>query len=250
LKIAFFDSGIGGLTVLKKALEFLPDEGYIYFADTENVPYGIKPKTDVKKFVFNAVDFLIEKNIKALVVACNTATAVVINDLRKKYDFPIIGMEPAIKPALINNSGKKILVLATTLTLKESKLEDLISTLDQNQRIEKLAMDKLVSFAEKFDFDSDEIRLYLKDIFSNYNLDEYESLVLGCTHFIFYKNLLEEFLPDSIKIIDGNEGTVRHLMSILEKNNLRESNSGGIEFYSSCKKEDDERVKKLIELVS
>lgn len=249
MNIAFFDSGIGGLTVMKKALELMPGEGYIYYADTKNVPYGIKPKEDVKKFVFNAVEFLVKKDIKALVVACNTATAVVINDLREAYNFPIIGMEPAIKPAIMNNSGKKILVLATTLTLKESKLEDLISTLDKNQRIEKLGMDKLVAFAEKFDFDSEEVRSYLKETLAEINLEDYESIVLGCTHFIYYKALLEELLPDTVKIIDGNEGTVRHLMSILESRNLLENNFGEVEFYSSGEKDDAERVKKLLELI-
>lgn len=249
MKIAFFDSGIGGLTVLKNAIELLPNEDYIYFADTDNVPYGIKPKEDVKGFVINAVEFLSSKGIKALVVACNTATSVVINDLRERFDFPIIGMEPAIKPAIVNNSGKKILVTATSLTLRESKLESLIKTLDENERIERLPLDKLVQFAERSDFRSSEVIDFIKESFSGLDLSEYESLVLGCTHFIFYKSLLSEILPPSIKIIDGNEGTVKHLSSILHSRGLIEKNKGTLEFYSSCREDDKDRVSVLTALL-
>lgn len=241
LKIAFFDSGIGGITVLKNAVELMPDEDYIYFADTQNVPYGTKPKEDVKRFVMQAADFLASKGIKALVVACNTATSVVIHDLREKFDFPIIGMEPAVKPAIVNNGGKKILVTATSLTLRESKLESLIETLEGNERIEKLPLDPLVKFAESFDFGSREVREFLIDAFSRFNPDEFESLVLGCTHFIFYKPVLKEILPASIKIIDGNEGTIRHLMATLNSRGLLRKGKGDIEFYSSCVEEGEER---------
>jgi len=243
LNIAFFDSGIGGLTVLKKSLEVMPEEDYLYFADTENVPYGTKPKEEVKKYVFDAVEFLAGKNIKALVVACNTATSVVIKDLREKYNFPIIGMEPAVKPAIINNSGKKVLVTATSLTLRESKLESLIETLGENEKIEKMPLDLLVTFAEKFDFNSEEVEKYLLNSFADIDLTEYESIVLGCTHFIFYKEMLETIIPKSLKIIDGNEGTIRHLHSTLSQAGLCEKNRGKIEFFASGKPEINERIK-------
>lgn len=246
MSIAFFDSGIGGITVMKQAIEFMPDESYIYYADTKNVPYGIKPKDEVKKYVINAVEFLASKNIKALVVACNTATAVVINDLRSMFDFPIIGMEPAVKPAILGNSGKKILVTATTLTLNESKLEDLLSLFDKEQRTEKMAWDKLVRFAEKFDFNSGEVRAYLKDTLSLIDLEEFESIVLGCTHFVFYKDILEELIPESIKIIDGNEGTVKHLIAILGNNKLQTNNgTGSVQFYSSGVPDNADREEQL-----
>ena len=101
--IGVFDSGIGGLTVLKKIIEILPNEKYIYYADTDNVPYGTKPKDEVKKYINQAVEFLISKNVKAIVVACNTATSIAVKELREKYTIPIIGIEPAAKPAVENN---------------------------------------------------------------------------------------------------------------------------------------------------
>ena len=146
--IAFFDSGIGGLTVLKHALRELPDYDYLYFADTKNAPYGVKTAEHVKRLVFAAVDFIAKQNVQALVVACNTATSVAITDLRRRYPFRILGMEPAVKPAVITNRGGKILVLATSLTLQAGKLETLIASVDKNNKTVKMEMDALVGFAE------------------------------------------------------------------------------------------------------
>lgn len=251
MRIAFFDSGIGGITVLKKAIELNPKCEYIYYADTKNVPYGIKPKEEVKKYIREAVDFLSKKNIQALVVACNTATSVAITDLRKSFDFPIIGMEPAVKPAIISNTGKKILVLATSLTLKESKLETLIKTLDKKQRVEKMEMDKLVEFAENFDFFSSGVELYLKEKLSRISLDKYETIVLGCTHFIYFKNMMEKIAGKNITIIDGNDGTTRNLMNTVKMIKSVKSNDGiSTTFYSSGEEDSAERVNKLMDLIN
>ena len=109
--IGIFDSGIGGLTVLKEIVELLPNEKYIYYADTDNVPYGTKPKEEVKKYIKEAVELLISKNAKVIVLACNTATSIAIKDLRINYNIPIIGIEPAIKPAIETKEDKKVLVV-------------------------------------------------------------------------------------------------------------------------------------------
>jgi len=251
VRIAFFDSGIGGLTVLKEALSVMPNAEYIYYADTKNVPYGVKSKNDVRKFIIAAIDFLSEKDIQVLVVACNTATSVVINNLRNKFDFPILGMEPAIKPAIIKNSGKKILVSATSLTLKENKLETLITKLDTNQRIEKMEMDSLVTFAEKFDFNSTNVQLYLQAKLTHVKYEEFETIVLGCTHFLYYKRQIQEITGNKIEIIDGTKGTVNNLVNTIRtnqlKNNYKEKN---IKFYSSGVEDNMNRVKKLLELIN
>jgi len=252
LIIGIFDSGIGGLTVLKKALEFLPNTEYIYYADIKNVPYGVKQKHEVKDYVFNAFDFLSQKGIRIAVVACNTATSVAISELRRRYSFPIIGMEPAIKPAISTNSGKKILVLATSLTLRESKLRELISSLDKKQRIRKLDMDRLVSYAEGFNFNSDEVALYIREQLSAIDLSEYETIVLGCTHFIYFSDLIQKIAGRDISIIDGNEGTVRNLVRTIEEKGFAEeckSGKGGIRFYSSGMEDTADRVAKLLQLL-
>lgn len=100
VRIGFFDSGIGGMTVLHQALQLLPNDDYIFYADTLHVPYGEKTKEEVRKYIFDAVDFMANQGIKALVIACNTATSIAVDDLRQKYDFPILGIEPAVKPAV------------------------------------------------------------------------------------------------------------------------------------------------------
>ena len=129
MKIGFFDSGIGGITVLNEAIKQLPNEDYIYFADTDNTPYGVKPKDEVKKYILAAIDFIYAKGVDAIVIACNTATSIAIEDLREKYNIPILGMEPAVKPAIEKNhsTNKRVLVTATPLTLKEEKLKNLMT---------------------------------------------------------------------------------------------------------------------------
>lgn len=240
MNIAFFDSGIGGLTVLKEAYQLLPQENFIYYADTEHVPYGTKSSKEIRQYIFEAVDFLAKQNIKMLVVACNTATTAAISDLRAKYSFPIVGMEPAVKLAL-ENHGQKILVLATSFTLSQKKFDASIAP---------LALDELVLFAEKFDFDSPRVQKYLKNKLSALDTSGYDAVVLGCTHFIFYKNLIQKYLPKNIAILDGNQGTVNNLINILKNKNLVSKNLGGqIIFYSSGIKDKNQRAKKLTQLI-
>ncbi len=146
--IGVFDSGIGGLTVLKEIIKILPNEEFIYYADTDNVPYGIKPKEEVKEYINQAVKFLIDKDVKAIVIACNTATSIAINDLRKKYSLPIIGIEPAAKPAIENRGQKKVLIMATPTTIREEKLHNSLKKFSAEEFVDLIAMPKLVEFAE------------------------------------------------------------------------------------------------------
>lgn len=247
MQIGFFDSGIGGITVLHEALKILPHEDYIYYADTSNVPYGPKHKDEVKKYIFDAVEFIVQQGVKALVIACNTATSIAIEDLRSKYNIPIIGMEPAVKPAVENNENinKRILVTATALTLKEEKLKNLIEKLDNEHIVDSLPLPGLVQFSEKFEFNEQVISDYLKDELYNYDLDKYGTIVLGCTHFSFYKDVFRRLLPSNISIIDGNNGTVKNLKRTLEAMNSVNEGSGKITFYNSGDKiEDDIKLEK------
>jgi glutamate racemase len=252
LRIAIFDSGIGGLTVLKKALESLPNAEYLYYADTKNVPYGVKQKNEVINHVVTAFDFLSKRNIQIAIIACNTATSAAVSEVRKKFSFPILGMEPAIKPAIMSNSGKQILVLATSLTLRESKLEELIHSLDNKQRIHKRALDKLVVYAEQFNFESDEVIKYIKDELADFDFSEYETIVLGCTHFIYYSKVIQKIVGSHISIIDGNEGTVNNLIKTIKEKRLefdKDCDKGSITFYSSGIEDSTDRVNKLLKIV-
>lgn len=241
MKIAFFDSGVGGLTVLKEALRHLPEEDYIYYADTENAPYGTKSRKEVKKLILNAAEEITDKGIKALVVACNTATSIAIEDLRERYDFPVIGMEPAIKPAVESNGERKrILVAATELTLKEKKFKDLVSKLDKEHVVDAVSLSRLVDFCEKGIFSEGIIIPYLQEQFRHLDLNNYSTLVLGCTHFPFYRDYFIRIFPDSTCIIDGNAGTVNRLKNLIsaDKTSPGKNKSGKIEFYNSGKKTD------------
>jgi len=251
MQIGFFDSGIGGITVLYDTLKILPNEDYIYYADTINVPYGQKTKEEVKKYIFNAIEFIIEQGVKAIVIACNTATSVAIEELRAKYNIPIIGMEPAVKPAVEKNKNvdKRVLVTATALTLKEEKLQNLITKLDNDHIVDLLPLPGLVEFAERFEFNEKEVMPYLEEELLKYDLNKYETIVLGCTHFSFYKDVFRKILPADTNIIDGNLGTVKHLKGLLRNMNALNEGNGNITFYNSgLKVEDKDKLNNYNEL--
>ncbi|KAF0183955.1 MAG: Glutamate racemase [Nitrospirae bacterium] len=248
--IGIFDSGIGGITFLREAWQRLPAENFIYFADTGNVPYGTKSPDDVRRLVKEAVAFLSRQNIKVLVIACNTATSAAVYELRQRYDFPILGMEPAIKPALDAAGQKRVLVFSTSLTSQGSKLRMLCSQLDRNQQVDTVPFDELVKSAEAFDFVSPEVKNIICKKLSSVDQNIYGAVVLGCTHFIFYRPLIEEILPLSIPVFDGNRGTLNNLVRILHADQTSAMGRGGqIVFYSSGLPESAEREEMLLRLV-
>lgn len=235
VRIGFFDSGIGGITVLHQALRFLPNEDYIFYADTLHVPYDEKPKEEVREYIFNAVDFMANQGIKALVIACNTATSIAVDDLRKKYDFPILGIEPAVKPAVENCEGKrkKVLVLATSLTLKEEKFHNLVKRIDRHDIVESLPLPGLVEFAENFEFKEEKVVPYLKEKLSSFDLKQFGTVVLGCTHFPYFENSIKKIFPKDVDIISGSIGTAKNLKRVLEANNQMNDGTGDIKFFKS-----------------
>jgi glutamate racemase len=251
MNIAIFDSGIGGITFLREAYKVLPRENFIYYADTDNVPYGTKSRDAVKQYIFNSVDFLSRQDIKILVIACNTATSAAISDLRQKYKFPILGMEPAVKPAVEKTTNKRVLILATTLTMNEEKLKNLITNIDKDHIVDIAPMDRLVTFAEQFRFDGKEIEDYIKSGLQNISSGNYGTIVLGCTHFIYYKSLIRKLIPADIEVIDGNTGTLKNMLNIMKKNSLMSRDNGGsLKFYSSGRPDSKERTEKLRQLMT
>lgn len=250
MKVGIFDSGIGGITVLKTAIELLPQAEYIYYSDNLHVPYGTKPKEEVVGYVKDVVKFLVDQGVEAILIACNTATSVAVNELREMYDLPIIGMEPAVKLALDDNEEGKVLVTATPLSLKEEKYKKLVAHVDHEHRAVSLPLPELVTFAEAKNFDENMLRDYFEEKFSEFDLDEYVGIVLGCTHFIYFKKYLEKILPKHMKIYDGNEGTVRHLKECLGIKEVVEPQTTQITFYYSGKKcETNEILEGYLKLV-
>ena len=224
MKIAFFDSGVGGLTIFKEAYKYINAE-YIYFADNINTPYGIKSKETVKEIVIENVKKIVDCGADIIVIACNTATSAAINDLREMFkDKCIIGTEPAVKVAADKHlNDKKILVCATTLTSKEEKMRNLIDKLDVKDRTSFIPLDELVQFAERLEFNSSDIKEYLKDKFSQIDFKEYSHLVLGCTHFPLFKEVISELIPNNIEILDSANGVVKNIKNSIKKLNLKEN---------------------------
>lgn len=219
MRIVFFDSGVGGLTVLREAVRRAPYESYLYYADTQNVPYGIHTKEEVYGFVVDCIDDIRRKHeVKAVVVACNTATSAAVDELRKRYAFPVIGMEPAVKPALqsVRESGRRVLVTATPLTLKEEKFRQLVRRLGAPNRVDTLGLPGLVELAERGVFGGPEALAYLREQFAPFELERYGAIVLGCTHFVFFRETIRAALPPHVQLLDGNAGTVKQMMRVLE----------------------------------
>jgi len=237
LAIGFFDSGLGGLSVLKDALKILPNEKYIYYGDSINAPYGNRPAAKVCDLTLKGVRFLIDKGVKALVVACNTATSAAIEELRATFDIPVIGMEPAVKPAATSaHKDGEILLLATAMTLKEDKLQDLIGNLDIADHLIKVPAPKMVTLIEEEKFSEKNANLIVKEYLAKYDLTEIDAIVLGCTHFVFYRKIIKDLAGPQTQVIDGNLGTVKHLKNRLIEENLQNmENCEGpvIDFYNS-----------------
>ncbi|OME89800.1 MULTISPECIES: glutamate racemase [Paenibacillus] len=252
MRIAFFDSGLGGLTVLSAAMKKLPHEDFLFYADTLHVPYGTKDKEDVKSYIHHAMETIMKEEVKAIVVACNTATSMAISDLRKAYPIPVIGMEPAVKPAVEINrsSGKRILVLATPLTLKESKYRDLVRRVDSMHIVDSLPLPELVEHCEALNFDQKVMNAYFTKQFESFDMNEYGTIVLGCTHYPFYKRILTDLLPDHIRIIDGSKGTVNRLIQVLsDKELLSSSGRQDVKLLnSSHSMEYTEKMKKALSI--
>ena len=185
--IGVFDSGLGGISVLRDLKELMPNEDFIYFGDSAYAPYGVKTKEQITERCVEIIDFFISKGVKAVVIACNTATSASANYLRKKYkNLPIIGMEPALKVATQGVKNNNIVVMATPLTLKEKKFETLMHKFRGNNKVVKMPCPKLVEIVENDLLDDKNIVIdQLKDYYKDVNMDNLDSVVLGCTHFIF-----------------------------------------------------------------
>ena len=213
MKIAFFDSGIGGLSVLAEALRRFSGAEFLYFADEDHVPYGTKSRAEIVRLSLDAVGFLVSRGTDGVVVACNTATSAAISELRGAFSVPVIGMEPAVKLAADSFGACPTLLIATPLTIAGEKLARLVGRLECETW--SLPLPRLVEFAQDFEFDSPAVRAYLREELGKFELERLGSLVLGCTHFNYFKDVLREILPPHVRIIDGIDGTLNRLASEL-----------------------------------
>lgn len=236
--IGVFDSGLGGISVAREIRRDMPNEHVLYFGDSANAPYGTKSPEQVRELSDVIVKRFVEQGVKAVVIACNTATSAAANELRDTYDIPIIGMEPALKVACDRGHSKRqhVIVAATPLTLRERKFAVLMDRFKADHTIFPEPCPGLVEIVEHGQLDDhDVVMRTLHQYFDQYDLSTIDSVVLGCTHFVFYRDYFRELLPDTAAIIDGNEGTVRHLGVVLESLGklAPEDAEGGIELANS-----------------
>ncbi len=242
MNIGIFDSGIGGISILHQAMLSLPKENYIFYADTDHVPYGTKSKEQIVDYVDHIMQFMIEYNCKAVVIACNTATAAAAQIMREKYHLPIIGIEPAVKPAVEQSAGKRVMVIATPLTIKEQKLKNLVDRIDDTHLVDLVPFPKLVQFAENGIFDTKEVEDYIIETLTDYDMTRYGEFVLGCTHFNYFKDTFRKLFPENVRIIDGNEGTINQLKRVLESRRLLEENEGSVRYFTSGREVTDKEA--------
>ena len=234
--VAVFDSGLGGISVLRELVRTLPRENYLYFGDSLHAPYGTKTPQEVVDLSLQAADRLLSQGAKALVVACNTATSAAIRTLRKTYpELAIVGTEPAIKPAVERHPGGRILMLATAMTVQEEKFQHLKAQYDDQAQIIPIACSGLMEYVEQGILRGAEVEGYLLDNVEPYLKVPIDAVVLGCTHYPFLRGAIRRIVGRRPEIIDGSIGIARQLERRLEEQGLLNPGdvSGKVEFQNS-----------------
>ena len=207
------DSGLGGLSVLKEALRIMPYDDFIYYGDSRNAPYGVKDQETIRRLTFQVVEMLLERGIKGLAIACNTATSAAVAKLRLAYpQLPIVGIEPAVKPAVEHNHGGRILVMATPMTIRQEKFHKLLERYRNGKEVVPVPCEGLMEFVEHGELDGDTLEAYFREPLTPYLTEDTETIVLGCTHYPFLRRYLRKFLGErKIDLIDGSLGTAAEL---------------------------------------
>ena len=245
--IGLFDSGVGGISVLRHMVRLMPNERYLYIGDSANAPYGTKSKEQVRELSFAVAEKLMTRGIKALVVACNTATSAAINELRSAYpDLIVVGIEPALKLAADRFPKGRLGVMATPMTLREEKFDMLLHRFDDRCTVSKIPAPGLVELIEQGKGNSAEAEALLQELLKDYvgNLD---ALVLGCTHYPFAAEAIARVLCDQVMLLDGGDGTARETLRRLTLAGLLNDGSGEIVIENSSP--DPELIRLAYELL-
>mgnify|MGYP002712388825 CR=1 FL=1 len=234
--IGVFDSGVGGLSVLREIHVQLPHEALLYVADSGHVPYGEKSAEFIRERSQRIAEFLLGQGAKALVLACNTATVAAVADLRERYpDLPIVGMEPAVKPAAAATRSGVVGVLATTGTLKSARFAALLDRFASDVRVVTQPCPGLVECVEAGDLDSPSVRQLLQGYVEPLLAAGCDTLILGCTHYPFLRPLLRQLVPADVALIDTGAAVARQLQRLLEQGDAlaAQPTSHPAQFWSS-----------------
>ena len=230
--IAVFDSGVGGISVLQHLLRLMPGERYIYYGDSANAPYGTKSTQTVQALSLAVAEKLVKRGIKALVVACNTATAAAIVQLRQTYpELIVIGVEPALKVAAEKYPGGRVGVMATPLTLEGEKFQNLLARFCTSCEVTLIPAPGLADLVEAGKQNGPEGQQLLEALLSPYT-GKLDALVLGCTHYPFAMKTIARIM-EGTQLLDGGEGTAQQTRALLEKKGLLRSGEGEVIFENS-----------------
>jgi glutamate racemase len=214
--------------VLAELLRVLPQERYVYFGDNANAPYGSKNVEQIQSLSMKAADRLLQRGVKCLVIACNTATSAAVSLLRSTLSIPVVAMEPAVKPAVEMGRHGAVLVMATPLTLRETKFRTLAGRFSTSAEIVPVPCDGLVELIESGHVEGAVIRSYLLDRLGPFLERPVAAVVLGCTHYVFVRDEVAKVVGEGVPVVHGNEGTARHLRLVLEQVDLlRKTSAAG-----------------------
>ncbi len=219
--IGIFDSGLGGLTVVREIIDTLPRESIIYFGDTARCPYGPRNLNEVKEFAFEIAHFLINEKIKLLVVACNTATAAALKDLQENFDLPIVGViEPGARAAVLATKSRKVGVIGTVGTIESGIYPRIIYTLDAGIRVYAQACPELVDYVERGEIKGERVREVVKSYLVPLKEFGVDTLILGCTHYPLLEKVISEVMGEKVKIISSARETAKEIKEMLERKDL------------------------------
>jgi len=220
--IGVFDSGVGGLTVAHELMRQLPNEELIYVGDTLRCPYGSRPKHEVKKFTNELVEFLLDKDVKMIVIACNTATAFTLEELKERLDIPIIGViQPGARAAIKNTKNKQIGIIGTEGTINSQAYPDALQQINQELNVTSLSCPMFVPMVEKGITDGEQAQLVVEETLGPLrNTKNIDTLVLGCTHYPLLENVIQDVMGKKVKIISSGEETARETSTMLDIENL------------------------------
>ncbi|MBQ1915860.1 MAG: glutamate racemase [Lachnospiraceae bacterium] len=214
--VAVFDSGVGGVSVLRELVRVMPKEKFYFFGDSANAPYGTKSKYEVLQLTRDHVEHFIDKGAKGVCIACNTATSAAVRQLRLEYpEFPIVGIEPALKPAVSFMDHPKVLVMATPMTIREEKFQNLLKKYGEEAEVYPLACPGLMEYVEAGKAGSQEVQDFLNDLLKDYapggKYGPMDAVVTGCTHYPFVADQIEKALGGGTRVFDGANGTAREM---------------------------------------
>ena len=229
LPVGVFDSGVGGISVLREMVRLLPGEDFFFYGDSANAPYGTKTAEEVRSLTKKAAARLYGKGIKALVVACNTATSAAIGCLREIYtDIPVIGIEPAVKPAASLPGNPVVVVMATPGTVHSERFLNLLDRYASHAKVFPVGCPGLMEYVEQGILEGDALRAHLEMLLAPCLKNRIDAVVLGCTHYPFLRNAIREVIGEGPLIMDGSYGTAMQLKRrLFQEQLLRDREEGG-----------------------